>query len=376
MDEINATVITSANSGRMGFTRGNSSPDAVKRVVSSSSMMMKKNSLDQRDCEYPRVKPTGAGNDSVRYHIKKMDPICKTRKKSSISHQLLVDEDVDLKQLDTDRCLDDRECMWLSSCCSSPTFFFEEHRLSGPFHLVADDRLISRLSTLADSYLRLDKGSMPFNNGSCSDYMKETSLAPETTTSDTEQILVKALKEKRSGATLPLNSPGNDAVDSYLTSPDSAKSSCGKRFDDFQSCDESLTLTRIDFDSCYPISSDTEGKGYLNLDEDSLVNLDGEDSRWIADTDSEWDNFSFGFPSPSYRSSCGSEAKSSNISASPAFEVEHGKLQHDLSSEPASEATNLEDSSEDDLCSGPLVANTIGVPRKLGNAFLCLRGRV
>ncbi|KAI9194987.1 hypothetical protein LWI28_010638 [Acer negundo] len=315
----------------MGFTGGNSSPDTVKKKKK------KKNSFDQRDCEYPRVKPTGAGNDSVRQHIKKMDPICKTMKKSCISHQLSVDEDVDLEQLDTDRCLDDRDCMRLSSDCSSPTSFFEEHRLSSPFHLVADDCLISRLSTLADSYLRLDKGSTTFNNGSCSDYMKETSLTPETTSPDTE---------KRSGATLPLNSPGNAAVDSSVTSPGSAKSSCGKRFEDFQSCDKSLTPTRIDFDSCYQISSDTEGKGYLNLDEDSLMNLDGEDSRWISDTDSEWDNFSFGFHSPSYRSSCGSEAKSSNFSASPAFEVEHGKLQHVLSSELASEATNLEDSNE------------------------------
>ncbi|TXG72854.1 hypothetical protein EZV62_001433 [Acer yangbiense] len=299
---------TSANSGRMGFTGASSSPDAVKRVVSSSSMekkKKKKNSFDQRDCKYPRMKPTGAGNDSVRHHIKKMDPICKTRKKSSISHQLSVDEDVDLEQLDTDGCLDDRDCMWLSSDCSSSTSFFEEHKLSGPFHLVADDCLISRLSTLADSYLRLDNGSMPFNNGSCFDYTKATSLAPKTTSPDTQQIL-----------------------------------------ENFQSCDKSLTPTRIDFDSCYQISSDTEGKGYLNLDEDSLVNLNGEDSRWISDTDSEWDNFSFGFPSPSYRSSCGSEAKSSNFSASPTFEVEHGKLQHDLSSEPASEAIDLEDSNE------------------------------
>ncbi|KAL5784004.1 hypothetical protein ACOSQ2_006396 [Xanthoceras sorbifolium] len=332
------------NSGTMGFTGRNRCRDAMKRVASSSSM--KKGSFNQRDCEYLRVKPTGAGNDSVRSEIKNMDSICKTRKKGAISHPLSVEEDVDLEQLDTDRCLDDRECMWLSSDCSSPSSFFEEHSLSGPFHLVADDWLISWLYTLANSYLYLDKGSTPFN-GTCSDYMKETSLAPETTNTDTEQFLVEALKEKISGITLPLNSPGNDAIDSAVTRPDSTKSSSGRLFEDSPSCDESLTPPRIDLDSCSQIS-DTEGWRFLNLDDDSLVNLDGEDSRWLSDTESEWNHFPFGFPSPSYRSSCGSEAKSSNPSASPAFEVEHRKLHHNLSLESASEATNLKDSNEDE----------------------------
>ncbi|KAJ0036088.1 hypothetical protein Pint_25735 [Pistacia integerrima] len=48
------------------------------------------------------------------------------------SHQFSsFEDDFDLdKELDMERCLDDHECMWLSSDFDSPSKFFAEHRLS------------------------------------------------------------------------------------------------------------------------------------------------------------------------------------------------------------------------------------------------------
>ncbi|KAJ4723297.1 Histone demethylase UTY [Melia azedarach] len=155
-----------------------------------------------------------------------------------------LEEHVDLdEQFGIARCLDDKECMWLSSDCMSPLSFFEEDKLSAPFHLYADESL--------------ENSGLGYGKGHALHFWE-------------------SLKEKG----------GNDEVDS-----------------------SSLVDTdRISFS-------------------ESLVNLDGEDSEWISDTESDSEHFQSGFLSQSYSSE---------------------KLHYDVCLKQASEAEDLEDLSADE----------------------------
>lgn len=85
----------------------------------------------------------------------------KTNKKFIVtSPQSLYVEHVDLDQqnIGKERWFDESESMWLSSDTTSISLFFEEHRLSSPFHLLVGQQTISWLANLADSYLSLGEG--------------------------------------------------------------------------------------------------------------------------------------------------------------------------------------------------------------------------
>ncbi|KAB2092263.1 hypothetical protein ES319_A02G017500v1 [Gossypium barbadense] len=124
------------------------------------SLSMKKlKHLDVRtEDELPgSVSPSSDETDSIRSHIKKMGPICKSRKKfvhvSPLS-SMAEDDNFDEQILSNGSFIStaDDETMWLSSGCFSPSSFFKERNGS-------DEWLVSWLSTMASASTDLDSSS-------------------------------------------------------------------------------------------------------------------------------------------------------------------------------------------------------------------------
>ncbi|GAV90072.1 hypothetical protein CFOL_v3_33481 [Cephalotus follicularis] len=318
-------------------------------------MKKKKNLFDNREDELHRsTSATGSQDESRRQQTKKRGSIYKARVKAAAVFPPSVEEDVDLGKLfGKEECLDDKDSMWLSSDCTSLSSFFEEYRLSGPFHRFVDDWLVSWLSTLADSYLKLDQEITPPPKPR----METTEEMPTTlvrTIPGAETNLQENLKE--TGNNMLLNSPGNDSLDSFVTTPESVKSSSARCCQDSTSSDNSTIRgntsscdSSSDFDnSSSPLSTNLDSSSQISDSErtdfwTSLVNLNEEDSEWISDTELGSDLFQCGSPSPSYNTSLSSDVLSLDSGNFTPTGSDDGKAHCNFPSEPAFGAAELED---------------------------------
>ncbi|XVE84596.1 hypothetical protein DITRI_Ditri17bG0025400 [Diplodiscus trichospermus] len=285
--------------------------DIAKRVASTSPSMKKKLVVVQREDELSRPISACSRIESFRSRIKSIDPICTARKKVvPVSPGLLVEENVDFdKQIGEGSFLSPGDdSMWLSSGCVSPSAFFEDHKLSSPFNHVADEWLVSWLSTLADSYVSLSKGAS-LSNSCKSNSEEHKSFTPAEALSGTWQ----------------LPSPGTCETDPPEDSVELSKSSCGN-------CSDEPTS-----DGNYSMSLCSNLESSLNLDEDS--------SQWLSKTELELDCFHSCFTSPSCKSSQGSEAKSS---ISTTINRKDEVTESNLSLETISGEENMEDFSADE----------------------------
>ncbi|XVF84474.1 hypothetical protein PTKIN_Ptkin17bG0039700 [Pterospermum kingtungense] len=266
--------------------------DTVNKVTSTSLSK----ELVQREDEPPRPTSARSHTESIRSRVKKTDPVCTARNKDfPVSPRLLTEEDVDLdKQLGKGSLLSagDYDSMWLSSGCLSPSAFFEEHKLSSPFHHVADEWLVSWLSTLADTYVSLSKG---------------TSLSNSSNSKPEEDKLYALAKAVSSGKLLEGGLEGESTSDSnnlmsLSTNPDT-------------------TSQVLDMDKTgFMVSSNTE------------LDLDYVHSR---------------LPSPSCKDIWGSDEVDPTISTT--INREDGVIEsNNMSSEQTSEAENMEDLSGDE----------------------------
>ncbi|KAK9288443.1 hypothetical protein L1049_016900 [Liquidambar formosana] len=328
-------------SNRIGLARREGCCNFVKKT--STSCSMKKNyTVCQREDDLRRRR-CGAPKESVKLQINKLGPICETRKKTAAAFpELEEEEDCDLcKQFGKQICFDQDECMWLSSSdCLSSSSFFDKYKLNGLCHISFDEWLVSWLSILGNSYLFLGRG-ITFFDGSRINPIEEASLALERTIPDAERILQEDLKEEEV-VTWLRSSTAEDATESSVTCSESTESSYRQSSEDYTSSKNSSTLISTHLDSSSQ-KWDLDRLGLLV----SLVNLDGEDSKWISETGSELDSFQSNLPSPSFNSSWCAEVRSSNSSVSSLGEINHEKSQNDLSSEP-SDAADLEDLDTDD----------------------------
>lgn len=329
-------------------TARSSSIDGVKRVKSLFSKM-KKTSFDQSsEPESPRTKSgPGIERKSIVSKTGKMGPICKARKKTAEVIELVEEEEIDLdEQFGKERCSDD-QCMWLTSDSSSPAYFFEEYRLSSSLHVSVDEWMISWLSTLANSYVHLDKAS------SISDKSRELNpdqedASSERTEPDFEMILQEDLKEEKR---LSLVSKScRRKIDFSVSSSESSSSNFEHCCGNLTSSDDSAappSSTTFDSPSCSSRTSDLDGMSFSV----SLLSLDGDDSKWTSDTELESDILRSSFPSPSCWRSWSSEAFSSSSNVSTPGKFQDGHLHRDLSLEnSSSEAGVLKDFNTD----GPL----------------------
>lgn len=224
--------------------------DTMKRV-SSLSPMKKMNISDQREDEYLRPRSNGAKSAPIRLCMTKAGPrLCESSKKDAAAAAFCQssEEDLDLyKQFGNDR-----ESMWLSTDCSSPSAFFREYRWSDSFH---------SNELLLPSWLSLLARENP---------MEEASNLPMLKTSrDEDKNLEEDMKDEK--------------IVTWLLGTKSDSS-------------QSLDFERIGFHV-------------------SLLNLDGEDNKLISGTDPKLDYFLSDFPSPSYKSNRGHEFQSCNFSS-------------------------------------------------------------
>ncbi|KAM2711411.1 hypothetical protein EV1_031530 [Malus domestica] len=146
---------------------------------------MNKCSIDHRGDEGFRPRLIGAQNKHVRLCATKTCPLCENSKKSEAAATAAIfqssEEDADLcKQFGNDR-----ESMWLSSDCTSPSAFFREYRWFDSFH--SNDLLLpSWLPLLARtnpmeqaSSLHIDRRDEDNNLHECSeDIMQEVFFMP------------------------------------------------------------------------------------------------------------------------------------------------------------------------------------------------------
>ncbi|KAG6767587.1 hypothetical protein POTOM_028797 [Populus tomentosa] len=305
---------------------------------------MKKTSFDQSsEPESPRTKSgPGIERKSILSKTGKMSPICKARKKTAEVIELVEEEEIDLdEQFGKERCSDD-QCMWLTSDSSSPAYFFEEYRLSSSLHVSVDEWMISWLSTLANSYVHLDKAS--FISDKSIVLNPEEDASPERTEPDFEMILQEDLKEEKR---LSLVSKScRRKIDFSVSSSSNFEHCCGN----LTSSDDSAaprSSTTFDSPSCSSRTSDLDGMNFSV----SLLSLDGDDSKWTSDTALESDILRSSFPSPSCWRSRSSEAFSSSSNVSTPGKFKDGHLHGDLSLEnSSSEAEVLKDINTD----GPL----------------------
>ncbi|CAK7322594.1 unnamed protein product [Dovyalis caffra] len=332
-----------------GNARSSSFDGSVKRVKSFFSKK-KKTSFDQSDPEFPRP-ISGAGSTerkSIRSEIGKTGPVCKTRKKAAEVVELVEQEEIDLdEQIRKERCSTD--CMWLTSDSSSPSYFFEEYRLSTSLHPTVDEWLISWLSTLANSYVHLD-GASSISNKSRILLNPEEDAASTVgrTVPDLEMILQEDLKEERRFSLISKSC--RRKIDFSVSSSESSSSTFEHCCGNFtSSTDNSATPRSTTFGSpsCSSRTSDLDRMSFSV----SLLSLDGDDSKWDSDTELESEILKSTFPSPSCwrRWSSGVLPSSSNVSIRGKFK--DGHLQHDISLEnSSSEAEVMKDFNTD----GPL----------------------
>ncbi|CAL9235129.1 unnamed protein product [Arabidopsis halleri] len=138
----------------------------VKRVTSTFSIRKKKNTPSDPKLLLPRSKSTGANYESMRLpQGKKALPDFTTKdtkrtKSAGVSPQPRREKiDESGKQFMKMRCFDDSDSIWLSSDCASPTSLLEERRLSVSFHFSVDEKIVSWLSSVANSSLSLNQES-------------------------------------------------------------------------------------------------------------------------------------------------------------------------------------------------------------------------
>ncbi|GMH18196.1 hypothetical protein Nepgr_020037 [Nepenthes gracilis] len=227
------------------------------------------NSTTRKDisssCSKEKQNKDGASRSqdaSFRSRIRQLSPICKSRKSESACSFIQLDD------VDFDKQLGEKEdeCSWLSSGTISPLFKFCDFRpISFP------DR--SRVNSIEEAL----------------SIMKE--LDPE--------ILQVDVKEAGQRETLL-----PDSVDNELLS---SSASCSE-------CAESIYEN-----SPTPLGSYTDSPpppSLWDLDPTeiwvSLINLESEDSRWISNIESGWEDIKSDFPSPTYENTLGSESPSSS----------------------------------------------------------------
>ncbi|KAG2726066.1 hypothetical protein I3760_01G094600 [Carya illinoinensis] len=282
------------NSNRRSFTRKPSSGVIVKSDSPLSSK--KKNSIDRIEDGHARISSTGTRNKPIRSRIEKMGPICKSRKEAAASPflQYSVEEDIDLdKQLAKEIFHDDRECMWLSSDCTTPWSGFEENRLFSP------------CSTLENPILDAEKTTKNDLNGG-----KVVTWLLSSTLSD-------------------------------------ANVSCSENVE-WRSCEEPKSRDNSSTPSSMPDESSQIFYPNRTGFPPSLVNLDGEDSDLISDKTLELVYLQSDFPSPSYKNSLFSDVVSSSSSVSSLRDIRDEKSPYgSTSTEHVSEAT-LEDFNSDE----------------------------
>ncbi|CAH2059915.1 unnamed protein product [Thlaspi arvense] len=135
----------------------------VKRVTSTFSIRKKKNTTSDPKPLLPRSKSTGANYESMRLPQGKKalpDVTAKTKrtKSAGVSPQPRREKiDEPGKQFMRMRCFDDSDSIWLSSDCASTTSLLEERRVSVSFHFSVDERIVSWLSSVANSSLSLNQ---------------------------------------------------------------------------------------------------------------------------------------------------------------------------------------------------------------------------
>ncbi|XP_061994947.1 uncharacterized protein LOC133712842 [Rosa rugosa] len=248
----------------------------------NASDIMKTSNIDQREDEYcVRLRSIGAYQNEPS--TKKDDPICKSSNKEKsvaavLSHSSEKEHHID-NQLGKERSFSDKESMWLSSDCSSPSAFFREYRWSGSFHLSLDEH---------------------------------------------KNVHTDLMDEKV--ATRLLSSATNDAKPRESLCDDST--SCGNSSAPLRSTPSSSQIL------------DLERIGY----QVSLLNLDGDDYKWIPDTEVESYCLQYAFHSPSYKTRSDHEAEFSNSCISTATEAQNEKPGYCFPSEQASKAVEVEES--------------------------------
>ncbi|KAB1213321.1 hypothetical protein CJ030_MR5G003609 [Morella rubra] len=243
---------------RTRFTGRPSSGGLMKSYSPSSTR--KENTIDRRDEGLARLtSSTGARNDSIRSRKKKMGPICKSRQDQAAVVSAFplysAEEDIDLdRQLAKETCSDVKECMWLSSDCTTPSSFFEEYGLFGPCSALEN--------TIPDAKKTTQNG---LKEG------KEVTCIQSPTSSDASALEATAI--------------------------------CSETTES-QSCEEPKI--------CDNSSNFLDKTSYL----ESLVSLDGEDSDLISGRSLELDSLQSLFPSPSSWSSWFAEVLSPRSSVS------------------------------------------------------------
>ncbi|XP_010469714.1 PREDICTED: uncharacterized protein LOC104749730 [Camelina sativa] len=139
----------------------------VKRVTSTFSIRKKKNTTNDPKLLLPRSKSTGGNYEYMRLpQGKKALPDVKTTKDTKRTKSAGVSPQPRREKIDESgkqfmkmRCFDDSDSIWLSSDCASPTSLLEERRLSVSFHFSVDEKIVSWLSSVANSSLSLNKES-------------------------------------------------------------------------------------------------------------------------------------------------------------------------------------------------------------------------
>lgn len=282
-----------------------------------------------------------------KLHIHELGPICKSRKKidAVLSESEDCGENDFRKQFSEEKWPDDDKSMWLSFGSSSPSSCFEEYRLSSFLDPSLEEFLTPLKSKSELSGFFLSKAITLFD-GSRVSPIEEALLVLDKTPSEEETVLQEELKEEEV-VTWLIPSSGNNFSDSSVTISESAESLCSEPFEDLSTCDDSSSRFSTDLDS--PFWARDIDKTVYSV---SLINLDGEESDWISDKQSEMDLIQSDFPSPSYKSSWGSESSGSYVSSK--TEICDAKSEYVATSE----AFDLADFSPDKPLFWPTDANS------------------
>ncbi|KAF9679141.1 hypothetical protein SADUNF_Sadunf07G0109100 [Salix dunnii] len=339
---------------------------------------MRKTRFDQSELESPRQisGPAGTERKSIVSKMGRTVPVSKARNKTAeVVVELVEQEEIDLdEQIGKETCSND-QCMWLTSDSSSPTCFFDEYRLSSSLHVSVDEWMISWLSTLAKTYVHLDKASS-ISDKSRAPNPGQEDASSERTGPDLEMFLQEDSEEENR---LSLISEPCRRINDFYVHLDKASSISDKSRALNPEEDESSERTGPDLEMF--LQEDLEEENRLSLISEpcrrktdsaafdsppcsspvsdldrmsfsvSFLSLDGDDSTWTPDTEWESDVLKSSFPSQSCCRSLGSEAFSSSSNVSTPGKLKEGHLHRDLSPENrSSEAEVLKDSNTD----GPL----------------------
>lgn len=206
----------------------------------------------------------------------------------------MMEDDCDLgKRLDEEASRNgEKDSLWLSSDCNSPSTFFSEYRLYDFPQLSLNEWMTSWLQISTQLWFSFGK-SIGFFDGSRINPIEEACLVLEKNLLDTEKFLQEDFREEEV-VTWLLSSIENDAADSssVIFSESSVSS-----FEDSTGSESPSTPFSIDLKpSPQDLDLDLDRTGFWA----SLVDLDGKDFKWISDSDSVLDSFqSSDFPSSS-----------------------------------------------------------------------------